>query len=71
MNKYITSVLFGACFVLGACTISVVDTHTESGSQETVDQDQDAAANVNPAINVPLKSANSSLNQTTPPTVTK
>ena len=58
MNKIIPMVLFGSMAMFG-CTISVVDTHTESGSQETVDADQDASADVKAALSVPVQSPSS------------
>lgn len=69
--KYKTLAALGAAFMLCGCTISVVDTHTEAGSTTTLDDDQNASAKVNPMINVPVKSDNSSMNNTVPPTVTK
>ncbi len=50
-------ILFSAFFT--GCTISVVDTHTESGSTETVDADQDAQADVKAALSVPVNSPSS------------
>jgi hypothetical protein len=61
MKKYLPIVIFSSIVLCGGCTISVVDTHTESGSQETVDQDQAADAQVNPNFNVPIKSGSSSI----------
>ena len=55
-------------FSMSSCTISVIDTHTESGSTETVDQDQDAQADVKAALSVPVQSPSSG--QAVTPTTT-
>lgn len=69
--KMTTFAALAASFMLCGCTISVVDTHTESGSTTSLDDDQTASAKVNPMLNVPIKSDNSSVTKTVPPTETK
>lgn len=54
MKKIIPMVLIGAAMSWG-CTISVVDSHTEKGSQETLSEDQTANPEINPTIDVPVK----------------
>jgi len=53
-------------FLVG-CTVSVVDTHTESGSTESVTETQKTVPKVNGAINVPVQSPTSPQNITVPP----
>lgn len=58
MKKHLLLVLFSAAMMC-SCTISVVDSHTEKGSQETLSEDQATSPNVDPKINAPIKSPNS------------
>jgi hypothetical protein len=61
MKKILPIVLFGSLAIY-ACTISVVDSHTEKGAQETISEDQATDPTVSPEINVPIKAPNSGLN---------
>ncbi len=70
-KKLIPIVLFSSAALCSGCTISVVDTHTEQGSTETMDQDQATDAKIDPNLNVPIKSGSSSIINTVPGTVAK
>ena len=46
----------GISSILASCTISVVDTHTENGSSESVTETQKTDPKIKGAIQVPIKS---------------
>lgn len=54
MKKILPIVLFSAVIACG-CEISVVDTHTEKGSTETLSEEQQAKTQIDPQVNVPVK----------------
>lgn len=52
---------------LTSCTISVIDTHNEQGSTDSITETQKATPKISSALNVPVQSPSSSQNVTVPP----
>ena len=46
--------LLASALIFSACTISVVTSHNQNGSTDTVDTDQEADPNISPNLNIPV-----------------